>query len=474
MNNLSSQQRKLVYLGGIVLLLIPTILLGRPSSGKKDANGQAEDPGGILAQQRAEYELGESTLGNVDPSSAAMNLVLLGMRGIAVNQLWMQHDEMKKVKAWGEMRALANSIITLQPHFLDVWRYHGWDLAYNVSSQWDAVEDRYFWVKEGTKFTKDGQQRNQKFPELAWDVGRLIGHKIGRSDEWRFFRQFFLSDPDPKFEGGVDPEMNDRGRDNYLASRDWFLEANRIDSLPGIRQRLMAPMLFRHYPSRSYFDYADARQREGKFTDKTATAWSLAYQDWIERFGREEFETSAGKMYLESTSDEMRALAKQEGIPPEEKVSRWRFYQNLTNYRYWRERAKLESDPEMNDAHQEMYEGRLAFKRGELVYGPDGTPPESVQKLESGMKKFSNMLKKASEEQADYEDKELREANKYDLAEDRNLVEEGMLALIYWRRALEQNNRDIPKEYPLKWLWDREQDSMGEYLQEFERASSSR
>ena len=88
-----------------------------------------------------------------DPTSATMNLVLLGLRGIAANVLWMDHEELFKTKNWARMEATARSIITLQPHFLQVWRYHGWHLAFNVSAAWDDVRDRYFWVKKGAKFT---------------------------------------------------------------------------------------------------------------------------------------------------------------------------------------------------------------------------------------------------------------------------------------------------------------------------------
>lgn len=93
MNGLTSQQRKLAYLGGILVLLIPIIALGLPSDGKAGS-------GGTLAQLRTKYELGEADLGDVDPSSATMNLVLLGMRGVAVNMLYTEFDKQKDRKMW--------------------------------------------------------------------------------------------------------------------------------------------------------------------------------------------------------------------------------------------------------------------------------------------------------------------------------------------------------------------------------------
>ncbi|MCH9793350.1 MAG: IRE (iron responsive element), partial [Planctomycetes bacterium] len=202
MNTLTSEHRKLAYIIAIIVLLIPVIWLGMPSTGE-------DGSGGELAKLRVEHELGESTLGDVDPSSASMNFVLLGLRGIATNLLWMDANEHQKKKEWAKLRSTVDSIILLQPHYMKVWDFQGWNLAYNVSAEWDAVEDRYFWVKEGIKFLNEGVTRNERFPELDWKVGNLHGQKVGRSDEWRLFRKFYKVDPDTeRFENGPDPEIN--------------------------------------------------------------------------------------------------------------------------------------------------------------------------------------------------------------------------------------------------------------------------
>src|SRR5689334_9352166 len=114
MSGLTSQQRKLVYLGGILILLVPIIAFGLPSEGKPKSPNQPPT-GGALAQLRQKYDLGESNLGNVDPSSVTMNLVLLGLRGIAVNQLWIQMDTAKNEKDWPRMLEATQSIVKLQP-----------------------------------------------------------------------------------------------------------------------------------------------------------------------------------------------------------------------------------------------------------------------------------------------------------------------------------------------------------------------
>ena len=108
MNRLSSRQRKLVYFVAILLLLIPIFVLGRPASGNSG--------GGVLAELRRpqgqELGLSEHNLGRVDPTSAAMNLVLLGMRGVAVNLLWMDYIKQQETKNWAQVRSTTESITT--------------------------------------------------------------------------------------------------------------------------------------------------------------------------------------------------------------------------------------------------------------------------------------------------------------------------------------------------------------------------
>ncbi|MDZ4684583.1 MAG: hypothetical protein SH850_05790, partial [Planctomycetaceae bacterium] len=368
MNQFSSQQRKFVYLGGLLLLLIPIIALGMPA----DRDGQNS---GYIAKQRADLDLGESDLGALDPSGSAMNLVLLGLRGVAANILWVQAEEQKNHKDWAQMRATTESIIRLQPHFTKVWEYNGWNLAYNVSVEWDAVPDRYFWVKEGGKFLQKGVARNKLSPDLHWHVGRIYGAKLGLSDEARFFRRYFRQDPDPKFNGGVDPEWNDGDLDNYLAAKEWFYRANDVEG-QGRRQTIMDRSIFRSYPTRSQLDYASALQKYGfneefdrlsagrkpsgdeltsmqtqvrdKLREQTREAWATGLKEWTEIYGQELFtvpyEGDVIEFRMEMAEEDIAAASK-----TPEKIARHRrtidAYQKMVNYRYWRTRALCEAEP---------------------------------------------------------------------------------------------------------------------------------
>ena len=439
MNRLTSQQRKLVYLAGIVALSIPIVVLGMPSTG-------AEGTGGALDRMRRQHDLGESTLGQVDPTSVTMNLVLLGLRGVATNILWMQLDHQKDTKNWAQMRATTESIIMLQPHFMKVWRFHGWNLAYNVSAEWDAVADRFYWVKEGTKFTMKGCQRNQRYPELYWDVGDLTGKKIGRSDEWKFFRKFFKADPDEaRFGGRADPEINPADEDNYLVSKEWYQRAN--DAEDRYEQHLMMRALFRSYPARSQLDYANALNREGIFDEIAREAWERALREWTQDYGKMVFQTPECELFLEADERDVAELAKRNNVE-ESVIQNWlNRTQNVTNYRYWRTRAMSESEPDTVAAHRDLYQGEQAFKAGEI--------DEAQEKLERGMATLSKVLTR-------YES----------LATEDLVIEEGLWAVMIWQKILQLKGIAFPQEFPLKWLWEGQAERLPELQYDFDRRYS--
>ena len=108
-----------------------------------------------------------------------MNLVLLGLRGPAASVLHLKAIEYQERKQWAKLRTTVDSIILLQPHYVQIWKFQGWNLAYNVSREWDKVDDRFYWVKEGIKFLQRGTERNNTIPILEHNVGEVIDKKMG-------------------------------------------------------------------------------------------------------------------------------------------------------------------------------------------------------------------------------------------------------------------------------------------------------
>ncbi len=439
---LTAQQRKLAYLIGMVVLMLPIIVLGMPATDE-------EGSGGKLARLRQENDLGESTLGKVDPTSATMNLVLLGMRGVAVNLLRMQLDTQRDQKQWAQMRATTESVILLQPHYIQVWRYLGWNLAYNVSAEWDAVEDRYFWVKEGAKFLMQGAERNRLDPEVYWDTGNTLGKKIGRSDEWKQFRRFFKEDPDKdRYDGGPDSEINPDRKDNYLAAKDWFQKAN--DAEEKHEQHIMMDCLFRSYPARSQLDYADALQREGQFDETTRKAWEDAYRDWVENFGHMRFQTGDCEIFMEAPASEaaMEQIMSASGKDRKHVEKELELYQNVSNYRFWRTKAHSEKQLNTTRMHSDLFEGEDLFKKGDI--------DAAQEALESGFARFKTMIDTYQE-----------------LGSDDLTLEEGLWGIMLWQKIYQLKNQVQPEDFPMKPLWDKEINRIPTLQQDFNRKYGS-
>lgn len=426
MSKLTTQQRKLVYLIGIIILLVPIIQLSLPSDGTKNSSV------GTLAKLRTDLDLGETDLGDVDPSGAAINLVLLGLRGVAVNMLWIEHDQQRDMKRWAEMQATTESIVRLQPHYEKVWDMHGWNLAYNTSMEWEAIPDRYYWVKQGAKLLKRGVARNRKSTELYYRTGIVLQQKIGNADESVEYKQYFLSDPDPVFKGGPDPEINPDGKDNYLAAKDWFLEACEREIYRP--QHILDRTLFRAQPTRCQFDHAAGLQKLGRFGEETRAAWAQARQEWTDNYGREVFHAIIGSeesnIRLEMTPEDIKQEAK---TPDDEPRIRRAVdqYQKMVNYRYWRMRGYAEAETDMAEAHRNFYEAKQAFKSQRFE--------EARSSAFAGLEGMDKILK--------------QDAYK-SLAEEDQLAEEILLGWKIWDDIHQLAQEKVPEDYPLKWFID--------------------
>ncbi|QDT51320.1 hypothetical protein [Symmachiella dynata] len=440
MNKLNSLQRKLVYLFGIILLLIPILLLGRPGRTAIPATETRAaipaETGGHLDALRRQNDLGVTDLGNVDPSSATMNLVLLGLRGVATNLLWMEAQEQQQHKDWAELNRTTESIILLQPHFQKVWQFQGWNLAYNVSAEWDAVPDRYHWVKTGIKFLERGTKRNHKLPELYWHTGSMLGKKIGRSDEWKQFRQYFMEqDPNPKIgesDERIDRDLNPDGKDNYLVAKEWFQKSKDVAAqYPQNQQHIMTNEIFNTYPARSQIDYADVFSREGKVGERSREAWQTASDDWL-AVGNDKIRTEFGEIRMEVQSEaEFEEMAAEYNVDVETVKRTVSYFHNLTNYTYWRTRVLAERETNTMEAHSDLYEGEQKYKAGEFI--------EAEALLLRGMRKFEKML----------EDFPV-------LLEEELTVEEGLVAILIYRDIQQTLGKRVDV-HPLKKMWNMNQ-----------------
>ncbi len=457
MNRLTSKQRKLIYLITWMVLMVPIGLMGMPGQG-------------ILAQRRIKYDLGEATLGAVDPASSTLNLVLLGMRGIAANLLWMEADHLKETKNWSELEQRVNSIILLQPHFKQVWQYQSWNLAYNVSAECDRVQDRYYWVKRGIKFMMEGTERNRHVPELFHDTGFYLGNKIGTSDEKLQFRRYFLDDPmDEIYQDGPDDEINPEGIDNYLVARQWYEIANQLVE-DDYQQHKMAEELFLAYPYRAQISYATALQSMGNPLteepewDKSREAWVRAYDGWTGEFGRILIEVPIPPLEIqirlepddEAAFDEMLTQQTEsfiENVPDAARLTVIRGAQDAArqtcSYIYWRLRCNTEQNEQMAAARRSYFEGkRLFYEAPQDFTAAQASLYSSMESYQAVVTEFPELIE----------------------ATDTDVLEDALKAVIVWQDIIiNKHGETLPDDYPLKTIWEdpRYTYAKEEYLSQF-------
>lgn len=299
--NRSTLGRKIVYILAMVALLVPLFLLGQPPSARDERNAQGAVGGqvGLLATLRDRYDIGQSSLGELDPASETMRLASLGMRGVAATILWQKADYYKEEKYYDRLSATLNQLALLQPHFVSVWESQAHNMAYNVSAEFDDYRERYNWVKKGMDYLVRGTQFNRRQPILQWFLGKYMTQKLGRSDEKRQFRDLFRNDESYHSmlnSYGLDIEQaeargSDRKPDNWLVGRLWFLKA--YDLVQAGAYCKKTPLYFYAESPFAQLYYSEAIEEEGVLDDRALFAWNRAGRAWAE-FGNRDIMTTWG------------------------------------------------------------------------------------------------------------------------------------------------------------------------------------
>jgi hypothetical protein len=111
------------------------------------------------------------------------------VRGLAINMLWYRLNDLKEQGQYYACNQLAEWVTELQPNFPQVWEFHAWNMAYNISVANLTREERWYWVNRGVALLRDrGIPLNPRavflYKELSW----MFLHKIGgNSDDAHFY-----------------------------------------------------------------------------------------------------------------------------------------------------------------------------------------------------------------------------------------------------------------------------------------------
>jgi len=280
--------RKLIYGSSLIILLILLYAVGRPAHVVVQTDGEMRlTSGGFLAEYRTERGLTEAQMGELDPASSAVKLATFGMRGVAIAMLWHQANESEKRFQWNDVVATGYQIIFLEPHFVSIWDFLGWKLAYNASASFDDYRERYRWVIRGIDFLLTGLEKNRRSPQLHKRVGWTVSQKIGIADEVEQYRRL-LRDDEEFGERHNCPLPSDR--DNWLLGRRWYHLGEAL-VLSGISLGNESDPVYFANSRLNLFNYAKWKRRDGIFGEEAIAAWDWALDEWI-AFGKLKMNTA--------------------------------------------------------------------------------------------------------------------------------------------------------------------------------------
>jgi hypothetical protein len=407
-----------------------------------------------LAAEKSRRDLGEAAIGQIDTGSFLLKLILLGGgRGIAADWLWLCAEENKRDHDWDRLKTNVEMITKLQPHFLSIWTFQGWNLAYNVSVEWDDPADKYDWIKQGIKFVQEGVRKNARSPDLIWDTAWFYYHKMGFSDESIILRRLFRDDEEEEFKTYDDPESGHSvvGDDNFKLGYGWFSRAVRLVDAgasrlnPGVGyvdptpQRKGRPddIAFRSMPAHGQTRYAAAVEKmstygvEARFGEFAQNEWARGLNEWV-KFGEHVFDSfneipRDGKLVRDKIRiDDSSDTARYDKLNENQKywTARW---SDQMNYRYWKARSEAESTTRGVMARRLFYEGTKAYKTGDF--------PKAAEKLRQGL----DVWKALMEDFPAYRDDELSKKDT------------GLIVKRYVR-VLTQQGKPVPEKFPFKEL----------------------
>jgi hypothetical protein len=169
-----SLQRKLIYIGAILVLFTGSFILRRS----------------VVAQAEA-LALREESRGDVSLSDAAIRWNLTGARGLVTCIFWFTAIEEQKKNQWNELERTVRDLTTLQPHFITAWLFQSWNLSYNVSVESNRESDQYFYISRGINLLAEGERKNRNHPDLRFSMAFYNQNKIMQSDKTVVLRSLY-------------------------------------------------------------------------------------------------------------------------------------------------------------------------------------------------------------------------------------------------------------------------------------------
>jgi len=133
-----------------------------------------------MQRERVRYDLTSDPVKGVSPQLMLATTALGAFRGIIVDLVWIRLQRLMQEGRHFEIVQLGDWACKLAPRFPQIWQFHAWNMAYNVSVEIPYLPERWSWVYSGIRLLRDEAiPANPNEPKLYWGVGWIFQQKVG-------------------------------------------------------------------------------------------------------------------------------------------------------------------------------------------------------------------------------------------------------------------------------------------------------
>ena len=189
-----------------------------------------------LINLRASYHLDSAPpLENAPPLMVFTTVVLGGFRGLISDLLWLRISNLQEQAKFFEIVQLSDWVTKLEPRCTDIWAFHGWNMAYNISIMMSDGPDRWRWLRNGVGILRDdGVRYNPGDARLYFGLGWFFHDRMGRTldpfhkyfkKEWAKEIALLFDGPRPDYDEVMkSPELKRKFEEEYELIPDLMVE----------------------------------------------------------------------------------------------------------------------------------------------------------------------------------------------------------------------------------------------------------
>lgn len=124
----------------------------------------------LIKQSKVRLAEGEIDWANPEVS-ANVGALVLGFRKLVADMLWLKVDEYWHLGLAQRMLPMMETVVALDPHFIEAYALGAWHLAYNVSLLFPSAEEKMKYINQGIRLLEKGIKSNPRNSKLYTELG---------------------------------------------------------------------------------------------------------------------------------------------------------------------------------------------------------------------------------------------------------------------------------------------------------------